>query len=353
MLHEEWYEQDNDNDDNNGDDDDGDHDEQSLGDNRNEFDEFSGSQQQVEDSSDDDDDNDDENDFSSNEGTCPDGDTIRDGVLVSSRRGRGVQRGRNHSHKNKVRVVQALASLAQQADSLPPEAEAFLLEEIVPFWDGSSDTIGVTLCHELLPLLTPMTTFRELQHRLLRHLGKLYVCGSPRIKFAIVSGALSSLVRRWGRLDWQTASISWRPKKKKKEKQGTTTQHPPSVSEFKAMKQRVLHELVQWVDHLVLMGLIAEESSSPGGHELVRLSALDFCEAASEISQHCDFVAPPSPALIYRLLLSNTALCVDRVCHVLLKYKSAFETIKARSLLSSSNDGTTTKIFSQKNGLEK
>jgi hypothetical protein len=251
-------------------------------------------------------------------------------------------------------VVQALASLAQQADSLPPEAEAFLLEEIVPFWDGSGDTIGVTLCHELLSLLTPMSTFRELQHRVLRHLSKLYVCGSPRIKFAIVSGALSSLVRRWGRLDWQTASISWRPKKKRKEKEGVVpiTTHPPSILEFKHMKQRVMHELVQWVDHLVLMGLIAEESSSPGGHELVRLSALDFCEAASEISQHCDFVAPPSPALIYRLLLSNTALCVDRVCHVLLKYKSAFETIKARSL-SSSNDGTIPKISSQKNGLEK
>ena len=83
---------------------------------------------------------------------------------------------------------------------LPPEAENFILDEILPSWDGN-DKAGLIICNDLVPILAPMG-FRDLRRRVLRHLGKLYVCGSPRIKFAVVSGALASLVRRWGRLEW-------------------------------------------------------------------------------------------------------------------------------------------------------
>ena len=215
----------------------------------------------------------------------------------------------------KRRVLRALASLARHTDMLPPEAENFILDEILPSWDGN-DKAGLIICNDLVPILAPMG-FRDLRRRVLRHLGKLYVCGSPRIKFAVVSGALASLVRRWGRLEWTAQPAKGR---------GATS--GANVLEY---KQRSLQELIQWVDNLLLGGLIAEGGSDGSGHELVRLSALDFYASVCDICDQCSFVASPSPALIYRLFLSSTALCVDRVCALLLSYKGIFERMKALS----------------------
>ena len=218
----------------------------------------------------------------------------------------------------KIRVLRALASLARQSDMLPPEAENFILDEILPSWDGS-DKAGLIICNDLVPVLAPMS-FRDIKRRVLRYLGKLYVCGSPRIKFAIVSGALSSLLRRWGRLEWNP------PPTNKGMGSGPASNITTDALEF---KQRSLQELIQWIDNLLLGGLITEGSCDGSGHELVRLSALDFYNAVCDICDQCRFVASPSPALIYRLFLSSTALCVDRVCALLLRYKSIFERMKA------------------------
>jgi len=224
----------------------------------------------------------------------------------------------NRKEAGKLRVVQALSSLAKHTDMLPSEAENFILDEILPSWDGSGK-IGRIICNDLIPSLKP-TSFRDIKKRVLRYLCKLYLCGSPRIKFAIVSGALASLVRRWGRLEWAVQS-------NKKPSITTTTATTSNVE----CKQRTLRELIQWTDNLLLGGLIAEASSDGSGHELVRLSALDFYDAVCDICDQCNFVASPTPALIYRLLLSSTALCVDRVCALLLRYKDVFERIKAKS----------------------
>ena len=227
----------------------------------------------------------------------------------------GARKDRQSS--GKIRVLRALASLARQSDMLPPEAENFILDEILPSWDGS-DKAGLIICNDLVPVLAPMS-FRDFKRRVLRHLGKLYVCGSPRIKFAIVSGALASLVRRWGRLEWNS------PPSNKARGPGPASNITTDVLEY---KQRSLQELIQWIDNLLLGGLIAEGSSDGSGHGLVRLSALDFYNAVCDICDRCRFVASPSPALIYRLFLSSTALCVDRVCALLLRYKSVFEKMK-------------------------
>jgi hypothetical protein len=221
---------------------------------------------------------------------------------------------RNGKLSGKMRVLRALASLARHTDMLPPEAENFILDEILPSWDGG-DKAGLIICNDLVPVLAPMS-FRDIKRRVLVHLGKLYVCGSPRIKFAVVSGALASLVRRWGRLEWSPPAIKGR---------GTG----PATTNDLEYKQRSLQELIQWIDNLLLGGLISEGSSDGSGHELVRLSALDFYNAVCDICDQCSLVASPSPALIYRLFLSSTAVCVDRACALLLRYKSVFEKMKA------------------------
>ena len=61
----------------------------------------------------------------------------------------------------KRRVLRALASLARHTDMLPPEAENFILDEILPSWDGN-DKVGLIICNDLVPVLSPMS-FRDLR----------------------------------------------------------------------------------------------------------------------------------------------------------------------------------------------
>lgn len=234
----------------------------------------------------------------------------------------------------KVRVIKSLALLARHTDMLPIEAENFIIDVVLPSWDGS-DKIGVTLCNDLLPALKPMG-FRDLKKKILSHLSKFYVCGSPRLKFAIVSGALANLVRRWGRLQWICSSLS---------------KHMSPLE----YKRKTLQEFIQWTDNLLLAGLIAEGGSDGSGHDLIRLSALDFYGAVCEICDECTFVASPSPALIYRLVLASAAVSIDRICALLLRYKTIFERMKAKVYSKSDrrdvlNSNSTTEEIS---GLEK
>jgi hypothetical protein len=64
------------------------------------------------------------------------------------------------------------------------------------------------------------------------------------------------------------------------------------------------------------------------GHELLQLSTIEFFDAVAVLSTIGPFLALPSPALVYRLLLSQSALSVNLVRGLLVKYKKSFQNLK-------------------------
>ena len=218
----------------------------------------------------------------------------------------------------RVRLLRALASMAARSNGLFPEAESFLLEEILPHWDGS-DHMGLCLCHDLLPLLTPCS-FPELQVKVLRYLEPLFGYGSPRIQHAIISGTLNGLLDRWGRHDWTELFLS----------KAANSRRSDQELDPNTWKLRTLRELIKWADNLFLKAFLANE-----GHELVRLSIVDFYETTVSLSMSGPFLASPSPGIVYRLLMAQSALSVDRVCSLLIKFKSVFQRLKEQQRMES------------------
>jgi hypothetical protein len=212
-------------------------------------------------------------------------------------------------------LLRALASVASHANVLFREAESFLLEEILPHWNGS-DRMGQYICFDLLPMLGPCS-FSELHSKVLRHLDPLFTYGSPRIQYAIVSGTLKALLQRWGRLEWAEWDLS-------------KSRRPGRDMDPIAWKKRTLRELIQWTDNLLLKAFLVDD-----GHELLRLSTIEFFDTVAVLSTTGPFLASPSPAIVYRLLLSQSALSVDLVCGLLVKFKKVFQRLKEEQAIDS------------------
>lgn len=195
---------------------------------------------------------------------------------------------------SRSRLLQGLSSFARHADLIPPEAESFICDHVLPNFDGN-DRLAEILLTDVLAVFKP-TNFKELEKRILKHLKRLYVTGSPRLKYVIISGALSSIFGRWGLINRDSK---------------------PHV--------HTLGEIIEWTDNMLLLGLVSEGGCDGGGHELIRLSAVDFFQEVCNVYtklQTCTII--PSPSLTYRLLLANTALSIDRVCLLLLDYRNIF-----------------------------
>jgi hypothetical protein len=209
-----------------------------------------------------------------------------------------------------LRLLSALAEFASKTDGLLPEMEHFLIHDVLPVWDGSScDRMGELLCHGLLPYLRPRSLADLRAAGVVYHLEKLFVYGAPSLQYTMVSGTLALLLRRWSHTDWSPSSVDG----------------DPSAIQTKAMR-----ELIQWVDDLLLKGFLAETHRGDG-QELLRAACIDFYSTVCELlAEHLAFVATPSPSVLYELLLSSSALHVDKVCELLVSYKESIETWKAR-----------------------
>jgi hypothetical protein len=194
----------------------------------------------------------------------------------------------------RMRVLRAVVSFASHSSSLLPEIETFLLSEVVPYWDGT-DQVGQLLCHGLLPFFAPRL-FTDLNNTVLCHLAPLIHYGSPRAQYRIISGALASMLKRWCYCDMSGVI--------QKKKLSDTSM---------SVKERTLRDLIQWTESQILKAMLLND-----GHELLRESALDLFSAVVE---HCPYLVLPGPSLVYRLLLSKTASCIDYLCALLVKYK--------------------------------
>jgi hypothetical protein len=83
-----------------------------------------------------------------------------------------------------------------------------------------------------------------------------------------------------------------------------------------------MQKLVEHVDRICVMGLLAEED-----HPLIQHAGLSFFELVSTISLQNDIpdIIIPAASFIHRNFFSGSAMAVDRICGIIHKYKLAFE----------------------------
>lgn len=204
----------------------------------------------------------------------------------------------------RLRILRGIASLASYSSSLLYEAEIFILDEVVPYWDGS-DHFGQLLCHELLPFLAPRR-FTDLNHVVLCYLAPLIHYGSPQTQHLIISGAMRAILKHWSHCNWSEVTT-------KKNKSSN------SIS----IQQQTLQDLIQWTESQILKAMMINN-----GHELLCECAIDFFDVVVE---HSPYLVLPGPSLVYRLLLSKSACGIDYLCSLLVKYKGVLQRLKLSS----------------------
>lgn len=83
-----------------------------------------------------------------------------------------------------------------------------------------------------------------------------------------------------------------------------------------------IQKLVEHVDRLCVMGLLADED-----HPLLQHAGLSFFEFVSAMSLQDDIpdIIIPAAAFVHRHFFSSSAMAVSRICGIVRHYKAAFE----------------------------
>jgi hypothetical protein len=219
--------------------------------------------------------------------------------------------------EGRVRLLESFASFAHHTGVLLPEMESFLINEILPSWDGT-DKIGSILCFELLVFLSPKR-FETFESQVLCYLEPFLLYGGPRLHYLVLGGALAGLVRRWSRVKWPRAT---EPDEEYKELEMKDQSYDNDN-----FKQVTLGRLIQWTDRTILKAFLFQKNI----HVMLAMAALEFFTSVAKLTNdQCPFLIAPSPALVYHLLVSpSSAVVVDGICQLLVDYKGSFQQLKA------------------------
>lgn len=182
-------------------------------------------------------------------------------------------------HQTRIKVIKAFAVFSNHIGSLLPEIENFVLEDILPMWDGT-DELGLTLCHDLLPHMTPSS---DLHAKVLQYLEAFVRFGSPRLQYRILAGLVPQWIRQWG-------------------------------------NKRETIRLIKWASAEMKRAFLGN-----GGHELLRLAILDLYDAVRVTTSLL-----PNSVVVYTLLLSRTTVSINQLCVLLMKYRGTL--LKERAL---------------------
>lgn len=189
----------------------------------------------------------------------------------------------------------------------PPEAELFLFKYLQT-WNGVHHLESVTT---LISLLAPQS-FSSLHVNVLQPIFRIFA-GSVPEKMARLAMCLCELLQNWTVVDWEAHY----------EGRG-------SVGVFRGVRgdvdyMHVVHELVSFIDNILLSALVQEDD-----HPMLLHAALFLYEDVVEFNTQraLPFLVPPSPAMAYRILLSSQAFAITAFCQILARYRSAYQTLQ-------------------------
>ena len=212
----------------------------------------------------------------------------------------------------RLRLLKSIAVMVKRTGFIVPELESFLIEEALPSWDGSNaNETGRLLCYELLPMIRPAADWK----RVLRHMDPLLCYGSTYLRVLIVSGFAATMLKRWAVLDekdWVNDRSRKRKQRQLKASSGSTT-----VVSF---KEKTFREVLDWCNDWLQKSTVLDD-----GSDSMRMAVLDYLEAAVIVSRQSDMIFVPSHSIVYGLMLSPTALPVDRLCRWMLEMKTLLQ----------------------------
>lgn len=180
--------------------------------------------------------------------------------------------------QTRAKVLRAAAVFSNHVGSLLPELHSFILEDVLPTWDGS-DEAGLTLCQDLLCSLTPS---RDFHSQVLRFLEPFLRFGSPRIQYRILATLIPKWIRTWGNT-------------------------PEAI------------DLIRWASTEMKRAFLGNDA-----HEMLRVAVIDLYDAVRFTTSLL-----PNPVIVYTLLLSRTAVSIDHLCSLLMKFREPLLTEKA------------------------
>jgi len=206
-------------------------------------------------------------------------------------------------------LFKAMADFSDFMQQTIPELEHFVLRYLET-WNGVHHLENLL---RLVARLQPRST-EDMQREILEPLDRLFRVGDVHFKVKIAN-CLCELVRNWAEIDWESHSDS---------KSTAFGEHrfvplPRGVDFYIAM-----FELVGFVDHLLLIALITEKD-----HPLLQVQVNSFYVMVSgfHTERKLPFVAPPSPGLVYRMLLSDTLIGPSLMAEVLVSFKASVQSL--------------------------
>lgn len=204
-------------------------------------------------------------------------------------------------------ILKALSGFADFLQETAPHAETFLFKYLST-WNGVHHFEGVL---SLISRLHPRS-YKELYAMVFQPIYRIYFVTSAPKKCRIIE-AFAALLENWALIDWE------------RHLQGMDSGKVFSRVSAEIDHFQVIYKLVNYVDSLLLQGLILESN-----HPLIQLSACQFYErVVSLCSKHSlPFVIPPSTRLTHRILLSTNAFAIDCMCEILYKLRDSYEKLR-------------------------
>mmetsp|Transcript_5428 Transcript_5428/g.8321 ORF Transcript_5428/g.8321 Transcript_5428/m.8321 type:complete len:678 (+) Transcript_5428:62-2095(+) len=183
--------------------------------------------------------------------------------------------------ESRVQVIDRIADATIYLGKMLPETEVFILNSVLPTWDGSG-TWGLRLCHDVLPLVRPQMYGKIIPviEPLLR------CCALPQLDYLLLGVVLPQWIR----------------------------------CSHRSLEKKDIFRLIQWTTSLLQSCFLGT-----AGHELHRLALVLVYDAVRDITSLL-----PNSRIVYSLLLSPTPIAINRLCALLLSYKTILEKEKDR-----------------------
>jgi len=202
-----------------------------------------------------------------------------------------------------------------------PVIESFLFPYLKT-WDGVDYADQI---FKLVSLIRPKC-FEDFYGYYLKPLQKIFFSSSLEWKVKFLN-SLTSLLQNWASVDWEkhfvSTTLSSKDPNHNIHKEFIFEKPSTKVDHFKT-----IYELVKLVDMNCILALEVE-----GDHILMQHATLSFFEAVVDLNlkHELPFVTIPSPSIVFRCLLSDTAMATSRICGLIAKYKLAFDFLKKTS----------------------
>jgi len=226
------------------------------------------------------------------------------------------------------KLLCAMADFCDFMQQTLPELEYFIFR-FLSTWDGVHHVDHIL---RLIARLQPRS-FKSLYTQVLQPLYRLFQGGPIQLKLSIVR-CLRRLLGNWAEIDWDShlENPLGFEFNRSDEKDATFDKRERQVKRFVPILggvdyYKVIFELIGFVDQTLLCGLIVEED-----HPLLQLAAGDFYSlvAVLHTKHKLPFVAPPSPGLTYRMLLSSTAVGPSTMASVMKLLLNGFRDLKTK-----------------------